>query len=238
MRVIEGQRGLWLVCLIGILGVSLAEGAAPTAPVANPVRWIDVVRTFENEDLAWRPPANSIVFTGSSSIVFWKTIHEDMAPFKVINRGFGGSTMADAVHWLGPLVLKHKPQAVVLYEGDNDIGIYGATPEKVRDGFVEFVTKIQAELPETRIYFLAIKPSVARWELWPRMKQANDLIRAVCEQRRKLRFIDTAAPMLDEGGQPRPELFEADKLHMSAAGYAIWTSVVKPVLAEGIANKK
>jgi lysophospholipase L1-like esterase len=36
--------------------------------------------------------------------------------------------------------------------------------------------------------------------------------------------------MLDANGQPRPELFVADMLHMNPAGYAIWTPLVAPHL--------
>jgi lysophospholipase L1-like esterase len=146
--------------------------------------------------------------------------------------------MQDAVYWVVPLVLKHKPKAVVLYEGDNDIGMYNSTPEKVRDGFVEFVSKVQAELPETTVYFLAIKPSIARWHLWSRMREANDLIRTVCEKGRNLHYIDIATPMLNERGEARAELFVADKLHMNEGGYALWTGIVKPALAEGVVNTK
>ena len=43
-------------------------------------------------------------------------------------------------------------------------------------------------------------------------------------------FIDIFPAMLDASGQPRPELFVADRLHMNADGYAIWTKIVGPFL--------
>lgn len=120
------------------------------------------MRVYAAEDAASPPPANAIVFTGSSSIALWKTVHEDMAPLTVISRGFGGSTMQDAVYWLDTLVLKHRLGAVVLYEGDNDIGHYEDTPEEVLEDFKTFVSRIHMKLPETRIHFLSIKPSILR----------------------------------------------------------------------------
>jgi lysophospholipase L1-like esterase len=36
--------------------------------------------------------------------------------------------------------------------------------------------------------------------------------------------------MLDREGKPRPELYVADRLHMNAKGYAIWTSIIAPYL--------
>jgi lysophospholipase L1-like esterase len=36
--------------------------------------------------------------------------------------------------------------------------------------------------------------------------------------------------MLGEDGQPRPELFAADKLHLNQTGYRLWSSSVRPYL--------
>lgn len=195
-------------------------------------RWEDAMRVYAAEDAASPPPANAIVFTGSSSIALWKTVHEDMAPLTVISRGFGGGTMQDAVYWLDTLVLKHRPGAVVLYEGDNDIGHYEDTPEEVHEVFKTFVSRIHMKLPETRIYFLSIKPSILRWGVWPEMRRANDLIRVFCETRPGLHLIDVAPAMFDERGQPRADIFEGDGLHMNARGYEIWASVVRQILLE------
>ena len=40
----------------------------------------------------------------------------------------------------------------------------------------------------------------------------------------------TITPLLDAQGQPRPELFEADQLHMKADTYALWAKVLKPLI--------
>lgn len=225
------KRNLWVVSLGGLVLIGellwAVEGEAQ-----DPARWEDVMRAFAAEDAASPPPANAIVFTGSSSVGLWRTVHEDMAPLTVINRGFGGSTMGDAVYWVDTLVLQYRPRAVVLYEGDNDIGQYDGTPEEVLKGFRTFVSRIHAELPEARIYFLAIKPSILRWGLWSAMRRANDLIRAFCETRPELHFIDVASPMLDEQGQPRADILEADDLHLNSRGYDLWATVVRPILLE------
>jgi lysophospholipase L1-like esterase len=225
--------GLLFITLLLTGGVASSQEPAKDLPWnQDPTRWTEVIKGFERDDVAAPPPANVIVFTGSSSIAFWHTVRDDMAPLQVVNRGFGGSTMKEALFWLDPLVLKYKPQAVVLYEGDNDIGLYNLSPESIRDGFLEFVKRVHAELPATRIYFLAIKPSIARWNLWPQMSRTNDLIRDICKQQRNLHFIDIATPMLDEHGKPHADLFDIDNLHLNAKGYALWTSVVKPILVE------
>jgi lysophospholipase L1-like esterase len=196
----------------------------------DPGRWEQAVRAFASQETKSAAPANAILFVGSSSIVKWETLRQDMAPLTVINHGFGGSTMGDLVHWLEPVVLKYRPRAVVLYEGDNDVGQYQAKPEQVLEQFKRLVSQIHAELPETRIYFLAIKPSVLRWAAWPIMMRTNELVRAMSSEDDLLVYVDVASPMLDERGQPRADLFEADQLHMNARGYELWSVVLKPIL--------
>lgn len=193
----------------------------------DPNRWVEEIGAYTAADAASPPPHNAVVFTGSSSIALWKTLDADMNPLTVINRGFGGSTMQDLLYWLETLVLKYQPRAVVLYEGDNDIGYANATAEEVFAAFKEFVARIQ---PKARIYVMSIKPSILRWNLWPEMRKTNGLIRKFCENRDGIQYIDVASSMLDERGQPRTDIFEADGLHMNGKCYELWTSIVRPTL--------
>jgi lysophospholipase L1-like esterase len=224
----ELRRALWtLGAALLVSGVAL-NAAADTK---DPTQWAPAMRAFEIADSARPPPLNEVVFVGSSSVAFWRTLQEDIAPLKVINRGFGGSTMEDVIYWLDAVVLKYKPRAVVVYEGDNDIAL-GKTPEDVLTGFERLVSLIHAADPQVRVYFLAIKPTVRRWGIWPEMDRANLLVNAFCEHRKLARFIDVASPMLDRQGKPRVDIFESDGLHMNATGYALWTSKIRPVLLE------
>lgn len=218
------------LALAAVVGLALTGGTGVTAQ--GPDRWESAIREFAAEDAASPPPANAIVFTGSSSVRLWETLAEDMAPLTVMNRGFGGSLMQDAVYWVEDLVLKYEPRAVVLYEGDNDIGGGQVSPQELLEGFMTFVSRVHAELPETRIYFLAVKPSILRWGVWGEMLSANELIREYCETTERVTFIDVATPMLNVHGQPMAEIFVADDLHMNAQGYEIWTSVVRPLMLE------
>jgi lysophospholipase L1-like esterase len=128
------------------------------------------------------------------------------------------------------LVLPHQPRLIVLYAGDNDLAGDDKTPESVSADFGVLVGRIHASLPETRIYFLAIKPSILRWERWPRMRDANERIAAACGDDPRLVYVDVATPMLGPDGAPREELFAFDGLHLNEAGYALWTSILRPRL--------
>lgn len=196
--------------------------------------WESAIAAYEASDVENAPEPGSIVFVGSSSILFWGTLDEDMAPMSVLNRGFGGSVIAHVTHFADRIVLPYEPTAIVLYAGDNDIGSGLSADCTLRD-FEAFVEHIRSMAPDTPIYYISIKPSPARWELWEEMQRANQLIEARTGTQPALHFIDVSEAMLDEQGQPIGELFLPDGLHMTTAGYELWTSIVRPRLATDLA---
>jgi len=197
---------------------------------SNPERYEQAILNFEGADKKQFPPPGAIVCIGSSSIVGWRpTIVEDLAPLTVIPRGFGGSTMNDALYYVGRIVIPYKPRAVVIYEGDNDIA-EGIAPEKIQDTFRKFVQKVHEQLPEARIYFLSIKPSIIRWNLWPHMEETNRLIEKDCSGDKLLTYVDVASAMFDGNRELRKDIFQKDNLHMTREGYVIWREVIKPIL--------
>lgn len=207
-----------------------ATAAAPAAldPPSSP-EWANDMARFAAEDAATPPPARPVVFTGSSSVRMWDTLARDFPGVPVLNRGFGGSQVRDATHYADQVAVRYRPRLVVLHAGDNDINA-GRSPEQVQADFHAFVDRIRRDLPGTRIAYLAIKPSPARIEQLPRQQQANLLIAADAAGLVDVDFIDVATPMLDDRGQPRAELFIEDRLHMNAAGYALWRGIVAPYL--------
>ena len=192
--------------------------------------WESAIAAYEASDAENAPDPGSIVFVGSSSILFWDTLTEDMAPMPVLNRGFGGSEIAHATYFADRIVLPYEPSAIVLYAGDNDIA-FGLSADCTFEDFEAFVAHIRAAARGTPIYYISIKPSPARWTLWQEMQRANQLIEARTTTVSTLHFIDVSEAMLDEQGQPIGELFLADGLHMTTAGYELWTSIVRPRLA-------
>jgi len=148
----------------------------------------------------------------------------------VINRGFGGSTFPEALHYLQRTVVRYHPRTVVVYEGDNDLA-GGRTPQQIADDYRAFVRGVRDSLPNARIVFLAIKPSPSRWKLESQRLEANRLVRAIVNADANQTFVDVGTPMLDpSSGHPRPTLYRADSLHMTPAGYALWRATVAPVL--------
>lgn len=221
------------VILLAVLLQLAASLAAAQGERPDPARWESTIAAWEAQDSTSPPPEGAVVFVGSSSVRLWDTVAEDMAPLTVIHRGFGGSWMADAVHYVDRIVTSYEPRAVVVYEGDNDVGGGGLSPAGFIEDFDIFVERIHAALPGTRIYFIAIKPSPSRWEYWSVMAEANRLVQTRAAADDRLIYLDVATPMLGEDGSlPSAGLFVDDRLHMTAAGYAIWTAAIRPVLVE------
>lgn len=214
-----------------LLLVSPTMGDGPQPADADPfAKWEPSIRTFEEADEKSPPPKGAALFVGSSSIRQWD-VAKSFPELETINRGFGGSEVADSVHFADRIVTRYEPRTIVLYAGDNDIA-KGKTPERVHADFGAFVKKVRATLPETKIVFIAIKPSISRWKLIETIRRANGLIAADCAKDDGLAFVDVDGPMLGEDGRPRAELFRDDGLHLNAEGYALWTKLLRPHLAE------
>jgi lysophospholipase L1-like esterase len=197
----------------------------------DPQAWEASIRRFEARERLQPAPANAILFTGSSSITFWSSLAQDMAPLPVLNRGFGGSRMPDVVHHATRIAAHCHPRALVLFAGTNDIADpRPASAQQVFEGYLTYVGAIQATLPGTPIYYISITPTPLRWKYWPVVREANRLIQAHTQTDPNLRFIDIAGAFLGPDGLPDRRLFRSDRLHPNARGYAVWTALIKPVL--------
>jgi lysophospholipase L1-like esterase len=219
--------------LLGIL-VAANGGLSRVAwGLARLQGWEPTIRQFEQHDKTNPPKPGVIVFTGSSSITYWDSLPTDMKPLNVINRGFGGSQFTDLDEYAQRIVVAYHPKAVVAYEGDNDLSQGSPkTPESVAEDFQKFVQIVHAGSPDTWIYILSIKPSKLRWSEWPRMKAADKLMQDYSKTQEHVQYIDVASPMFDAHGNLPADLFIADGLHPTPKCYALWTSIIKPVLLQ------
>jgi lysophospholipase L1-like esterase len=206
-------------------GLGRAQRADDTA---NFARWEKEIAAYEKQDREKPPAKGGIVCVGSSTVRLWN-LAKSFPGVDAINRGFGGSQLADSVHFAPRLVLKHEPRLVVLYAGDNDLAA-GKTPEQVAADFRAFAEAVHRQLPKTRILYIAIKPSVKRWNLIDKARAANAMIEEACKKDERLTIIDLGKPLLGEDGRPKPELFRADGLHLNEKGYALWAAALQPYL--------
>ena len=195
----------------------------------NAEQWEEAIQKFEQEDKQNPPPNGAVLFAGSSSIRMWNSLQDDFPGVTTINRGFGGSHMSDLNHYIDRIVLPYTPAMIFVYEGDNDIAA-GKSPEEVLTDFQTFVDRVHAKIPDTPIGFIAIKPSTARLDMVNDMRTANELVKKYTLWKSNLEFIDIFSPMLGPDGYPREELLLDDGLHMTEAGYEVWTKIITPYI--------
>ena len=195
----------------------------------GPYRFDDEILAFEAADKTQTPPTGAILFAGASSIRLWSTLAEDFPNLTVINRGFGGSMLSDNIFFADQIVIPYKPKLIVIQAGGNDIN-NGKSPEQVASDFKAYVAKVREKLPQTRILYLSINPSPARWAQADKQKEANRLIKEYCSSGSNLGFIDIYDAMLGTDGKPVADLFVEDQLHPNAAGYKLRTKLILPHL--------
>jgi lysophospholipase L1-like esterase len=209
-----------------------SQAVAPAAKAADKPaseRWEKDILAFEEADKMSPPPKGAILFVGASSIRRWTTLPQDFPDLKVINRGFGGSQMADSVYFADRIVIPYKPRLIVINAGGNDINA-GKTPKQVLADFRAFVEKVRAALPGTRIAFVSLSPSPKRWEQVEEQKEANRLVKEYVRSGKDLDYIELWDQFLGPDGRPREDLFVEDRLHNNEAGYKIRAEVVRPHL--------
>ncbi len=209
----------------GIPSAAVPQTAAAARPAADLAKWEDDIRAFERADAARRPPEEGIVFVGSSSIRLWSTLAEDFPGKPVINRGFGGSQLPEVTAFVPRIVLPYRPRQVIVYCGGNDVNA-GHTAQQVLADYQALVRTIHAALPKTEIAFISIAGNPARWSQIDTVRAANRLIADWSASDPRLTFIDVHHAMLGADGQPKPDIFTDDRLHMNENGYRIWKEVV------------
>ena len=228
-RISSAARGLAVALLV--LGFA-APGVLFAQDLPDPTRFEAEIQRFEAQDRDNPPPRGAIVLTGSSSITRWNDRSvKDLAPLTVIPRGFGGSVMNDVLPYVDRVVIKYEPRAVVIYEGDNDTDVSRAFPKAmILDQLSRIIARIHEALPETRIYVLAVKPSVRRWDVWPQAQDVNAGYRAIADKDPLVHYVDVASPFLDASGKVMTDVFVEDNLHHNELGTLIWGSAIRAAL--------
>jgi len=221
------QNGL--ASVVGFLVAALGCAIVQAQTNHDFARWEKEIAAYERMDRTNPPPKGAVLFIGSSTVRLWKTLAQDFPEQRVINRGFGGSQIVDAAHFAERIVFPYEPKRIFLRAGGNDLWA-GKSPEQVFTEFKEFVTTVHAKLPETEIVFISWCPTVARWKQADKEKVLNTLVQEFARQTPRVKYIETYPMSLGPDGQPRPDLFVADKLHFNADGYKLLADLVRPYL--------
>ncbi len=199
--------------------------------------WESDIEKFEQLDISKSYPSDAILFAGSSSIRLWSTIGKDMMPYNVIQRGYGGAKLSDFSVYADRIIYPHPCQAIVIFIANDISGNENdKSPLEVSQLFRKTLYIIRRKFTDTPVFWISITSTPSRWAVWPEIKEANAMIKEICESHRNTYFIDTEKYFLNSSGLPRTELFLDDRLHLNADGYAIWTGIITNELNGVLAN--
>ena len=191
-------------------------------------RWENEIAKLEAKDATESHPSNSILFVGSSSILRWSEIKADLAPYHPIQRGYGGAKWSDVAVFAKRLISPHTFRAVVFFVGNDISGSEtDKSPEEVAGLFTHVLGAVREHDKQAAVFYVAVTPTPSRFDAWPDIKAANTAARAVCQKSPNTYFIGTESVFLDGTGEPRPELFVADALHLNRDGYLRWAAAIK-----------
>jgi lysophospholipase L1-like esterase len=200
----------------------------------DPLIWKDEMIRLTAKNKSIKGDTSAVLFVGSSSFRFWDHIEEDLAPVKVINNGFGGAKVPDVLHYKKELIYAYNPKKLVFFLGSNDIS--GAkndkSPEELYDLYAKLALDVHQKFPYCQIYILAITPTLARWDVWPEVKKANETIRSHSGRVDWVTFLDVGDSFISELGEPEWKYYKWDGTHLSRAGYDIWSKVLKDRLID------
>lgn len=216
-------------CLAAILLAFSHPASSCAEPDSQPNRYEKAITAFEAADAKSPPPAGAILFVGDSTYTKWKSIHDDLPEYTVINRGFGGSQMSDLLYYTERIVLRYKPRMIVVQEGGNDIH-GGKSPDQLLADIKTFIGKVRASLPDTPIVIGSITGNSARWSEIETRRRANQIVKDFAATQKNVVWVNFFDPFLGADGKPREELFIEDHMHPSHAGYELRAKILRPIL--------
>lgn len=220
-----------LIWLLTVLSPLQAADPLEQYRAAAVAKWEGAIQKLEKLDQEQTDPDHAVLFVGSSSIVLWKDMAQDMAPYATIRRGFGGSKFSDVAVYIDRLVKPHQFDAIVLFVGNDVSGSKtDKTPEEVLRLVDITVNKIKEHAPHAPVFLIAITPTPSRFGVWEQIKQVNALMSEYCYAHEGVFYIDTVSSYLDADGKPIADYFIKDGLHQNRKGYELWTQIIKAAL--------
>src|SRR5687767_9433617 len=222
------QIRLFIRTIISLLVVH--AGFIIASPAQEPPFYNDI-KAFKKKDSISFPPANAILFIGSSSFTMWENVQSYFPGYKIINRGFGGSSLPDVIRYADDIIFPYQPKQIVIYCGENDLAASDTVTAKlVFNRFKQLFTIIRNRYPKVKVTYVSMKPSPSRQLLLSKMINGNELIKKYLSSKKRTSYVDVYKEMIDDEGKPRPDLFLDDNLHMNKTGYAIWHKFIEPHL--------
>jgi lysophospholipase L1-like esterase len=226
----------YIILLISLVLLSCSP-VAKYRHLSEVLSWENDIKNFEQLDKSEKYQKDAILFAGSSSIRLWTSLEKDMAPYHIIQRGYGGARLSDFAVYASRIIDPHPCKAIVLFVANDITGSdQDKKHEEVAGLFRHVLKTIRKSHPTTPVFWIEITPTASRWKVWSEIQKANALIKNICDKGKNTYFITTSYAFLNEQGLPKDELFREDQLHLTEKGYAVWTEIILKEL-ENVINK-
>lgn len=184
------------------------------------------------------------VFVGDSITEYYQLVdaygdYMQQTGILVYNRGISAECTDHLLARFDDTVLNIEPRNMVLLIGVNDLG-QGVPEDTIYNNIKTMIEKTQAQCPQTNIILQALYPiDENRPEFYDRFMvgsvRTNALIQSLNARlealagEKGIQYLDLTDQLADENGVFRAE-YTMDGLHPNAAGYAVVTKAIKPLL--------
>ena len=210
---------------------SVEHAKAPSLEFYQGKPFYDAIRAFQKADSLQMPASKSILLIGSSSFTYWRDVANYFPGYRIINRGFGGSSLPDLIRYQDYIIYPYDPKQILIYCGENDFAAADTVSiSTVVNRFKQLFWDIRVRLPRVPSSYISMKPSPSRAALLPKFKEANQQIRTFLATQKATSYIDVYDAMLKPDGRPIADIFTKDSLHMNPQGYVIWQKQIRPHL--------
>ena len=209
------------------------QSTGQSAPPGEILIWENDIALFDSLNLVELSDARTLLVTGSSSVRMWDLIQTDMAPYQVMQRGYGGAKLSDFIYYADRIIKPQQFNAIVVFVANDIAGVEGdLTPKEVYRLFRDLVKQVRKRNPGTPVCWIEVTPTPKRWQVSQQIMEASGYIEDYCDRNDDLHFISTFDQYTTPEGLPDSTLFREDMLHLNRAGYAQWAGIIKASLEE------
>ena len=208
---------------------SIGQSASP----GEILKWENDIARFDSINLVELSDARTLMVTGSSSVRMWDSIHTDMVPYQVMQRGYGGAKLSDFIYYADRIIKPQQFNAIVVFVANDIAGVESdRTPKEVYRLFKDLVKQVRKKNPGTPVCWIEVTPTPKRWHVSQQIQEASGHIESYCDGNEDLHFISTFDQYTTPEGLPDSTLFREDMLHLNRDGYLQWASIIKTSLEE------
>jgi lysophospholipase L1-like esterase len=234
---------LIVTCLCAALlsSISLAkDGPAPFPTEAGDWPGEGVIRVFgwmkDNRESFWRQreqKQGALVLAGDSLLGNWRTSQQDLEPRRTANRAIGGDVSRGLLFRLQEDVLDLNPSGIVLLIGGNDLSALQPVDQTSRN-IKRMLDAIQTHNAKLPVILCTLPPrdSAQAPIKHSELIKLNASIKTLAARYENVELLDLYPLFATADGKLQAELFTADRLHISPAGYKVLKDALSAKLEE------